>query len=493
MNILPIGHIEELDQPLFGASLFNLAKLHRANLPIPSGVAISPPEIFLQTVISCLETKDKVVLEQQLPIIKKELLRLKIPVELVQALKKHKQFYLEGQILTDINKLWQELLRQWLDMVIERFWNQGFYKGITDSLPARAVFFTQEKFIAKHQACLIICQAFFDPDFGEVVVQGGVRFSSNTLQDIDALVTQANKKLVIPQIYHLIVINDKPYITKIAPFTHTLPVSQQTDVVISKKEEKFLTKSAVKIFLNLSRGFTLTNNLDGVIIEDIPGSDYETMIFKLTEAALSHPNKDVIYRLPDELSKEVRGTLRLINDPKLLDKSCNTFLFARHKKNLLNVSIAIPLTRSVEEMLQLKRDLAAKNITRKGLLKIWWEVSIPENIVNLEEYLATGLDGIILDLNNLQQLYGGYQVFEGEFYKNQVATLKKVLEPFFKVTNKEKVPVIVKGSLSMHHELLDFLVSSGIWGIVTNNPLEAESLPEHLNWTEKRLIAKKYI
>lgn len=484
MNILPIDHIEELDQPLFGASLFNLAKLQRANLPIPPGIAISPPEIFLETVISCIEKKDKVVLEQQLPIIKKELLKLKIPTELHAALQKHHQYFLENKTFTDANKLWQEMLSGWLDMVIARFWNHGFYQGITQGLPAKTVFFAKGR--------STFCQAFFDPNFGEVIIQGGVKLHPKILQEIDQLVLKANQKLVIPQVYNLIIIENKLYIIKVAPFTHTLPVSQQADVVISKKEEKQLTKSAVKTFLNISSGFTLTDNMDGIIIEDNPDSDFETMIFKLTEAALSHPQKTVIYCLPDEPTGEICGALRLLNDKKLLDRSCNIFLFARNKKNLLNISLAIPQTRSVEELLQLKRELASRNITRKGLLSIWWQVGIPENLVNLEEYLATGLDGIILDLNNLQSLYVGYKVSEGEFYKTSVQTIQKILEPFFKITNREKIPVIAKGSLAMHHELLDFLVGKGIWGVVSNNPLEAESLPEHLNWIEKRLITKRF-
>ena len=99
-----------------------------------------------------------------------------------------------------------------------------------------------------------------------------------------------------------------------------------------------------------------------------------------------------------------------------------------------------------------------------------------------------GLDGIILNLDELQKFLGGYSITEGEFYEKQTQTVIKFIQPLFKTLHKAEIPVLAMGSLCLHPDILDFLLEGGVWGIVANNHIEAENLPEHLNWAEKRMV-----
>ena len=45
----------------------------------------------------------------------------------------------------------------------------------------------------------------------------------------------------------------------------------------------------------------------------------------------------------------------------------------------------------------------------------------------------------------------------------------------------------------MHPDILNFLVEKGCWGIVANNIIEAENLPEHLCWVEKRAVLNERV
>ena len=119
------------------------------------------------------------------------------------------------------------------------------------------------------------------------------------------------------------------------------------------------------------------------------------------------------------------------------------------------------------------------------------EFKVPENFINLERYLKVGFDGAILDLDFLQKSLGGYELEEGEFYKKQVQTLIKFLEPIFKIFHQHEIPVLAKGCLNLYPDILEFLIEKGVWGIVVNTALEAESAPDHLSWVEKRMVMKR--
>ncbi len=483
MIILPLKHITESDQPIFGANLFNLGKLERDSFPVFEGLAISPPEIILETVLKHLETSKKEIFEQNLEIIKKDVANIFEPEELLRELRDHKCFYLNGEIIKDRKVLWLKLLSVWFDQIRNNFWQLGFSPKITD-LKAQTIFFIQDKFL--------VIEAFYNPEIEEVMIESSEKLNPEFLQKIDKLVLEGNKKLLIPQNYQFLKVGNQLKLIKLSPYTQSLPLAKEEDLVVSKPEQKKLVKSAIKLFLNLSSGYAVGENLDGILLEGESIIGFDERVFKLAESALTFHSKPVIFKLPDVLQEqEIRGTLRLLNQKSLLKEAAEAFFFVRVKKNLYNLELAIPYLRSSEELSEIKRELLSMGLSRKGSLKFWMEFKVPENLINLEKYLEVGFDGAILDLDFLQKSLGGYGIEEGEFYKKQVQTLLKFLEPSFKIFHQNKIPVLVKGSLNLYPDVLEFLVEFGAWGVVVNTALEADSAPEHLSWAEKRMVMKR--
>lgn len=481
MNILPLNHLREIDQPVFGVSLGNLGKLSQAGLPVLAGLAVSPPDFVLQSFLEHFQLKDRESFEQRLTFLKEEISKITLPAELEKELAKKKNFLLDGECWTSPKALWKKLLGGWLEEIRSKIWREGFNQGLTSTLTPQAVFFFQGQFF--------LVEAFLNPDTQEVVIESKIKMEPAVAYRIDELVLQADKKLFFPQVYQFIVRDRQVFIVGLHPFTQLLPGSVKPEMVMPEVKQKVLVKSAVKVFLNLSQGFAPAE-ADGCLIEGEKVADFEKAVFKISQASVSLPAGAVIYKLPDVVDGEVRGSLRLIHQQSLLVSACKLFNFVRHARNLLNVELGVPLTRSVEEFLQLKRELAAQGINRKGTLKLWLEMGTPENFINLSQYLETGLDGVILNLDYLQKCLSGYDRHEFEHYRRETQSVMTFLEPYFKLLHKARIPVLAKGILTLESEMLRFLVAKGVWGVVANSPLEATNLPEQLSWMENRMLGQ---
>ena len=263
-----------------------------------------------------------------------------------------------------------------------------------------------------------------------------------------------------------------------------------------------------KVFLDFSEGFTIEKDVDpdligvdGIFIasEKIfdlnkPQDSFENLVFRVVESAITFPDSPVLVKLADksEGMGKVRGSLRLLHQKSLFDPLMEVLDFARHKKDLLNVHIVIPFVRGVNELLQIQRELAVKKLMRKNSLQIWMEVATPENIVNLENYLMGGIDGVVLNLNELIAFFNGFDPQEGNlaFYKNEIDGLLKFLEDGIRVLHKSKVPFIAYGSLTLDQKVLEFLVEKGVYGIVTER-YEVHSAHDLLYQMEKRIVLRR--
>ncbi len=230
MNTLPLNQILEIDQPIFGANLFNLSKLIRENVPVIPGIAVSPPEIILQTILKHTEQKSHEVFEQKLDIIKNELAKIPIPNELDTVIRKIKNFYLNGNFIKSKETLWKSLLLIYLNEIRSRIWREGFNDKLISNLSAQPIFFL-DKNLSK-------AKAYFDPDLSEVVISSPEKIDPQILKKIDEIVMLSNKKLVLPQIYSFVILSKKPYIIGLTPFTQSLPLSKTADIILPKNEQK---------------------------------------------------------------------------------------------------------------------------------------------------------------------------------------------------------------------------------------------------------------
>lgn len=285
------------------------------------------------------------------------------------------------------------------------------------------------------------------------------------LKKISEIVLEANKKLFIPHVYEWIVDGDLPAgrqvkLSGISPYT---PVVQaDTPGVSTQNREEVKKKSAVKVFLDLSEGVVVERDVDGV---------YLSSNDNLIEVANTFSNCPVLVKIDHNL--------------EVLD-------FVRHNKNLTNVHIVISGIHSSDELMQVKRDLAVKRLARKNSLQHYLELAIPENIINLEDYLLTGLDGVVINLDQLIAYINGFDLKDESqaFYKKQHSGLLKFLEDSVKLLHKSNIPFLASGSIVLESEVLEFLVEKGVYGIIANKS-EAHSMTDHLHQAEKRMILKR--
>lgn len=506
VEVMPIRVLTDEDAPIFGNLNVALGKLKRAGFPVGSGVVITAPNLKLKTLLERFDFGSKEVFEQSLTLVKKEINATPLPEDLSKELGKNKQslpfnkgkkFLLNGEVLESTKNVWVSLLGIWIDQIKQRLWKDGFYPGITEGLDPQTVIF-----LKKAEAW---GSAYFDPLQDDTVVnckKGTLH--PNDLKKIDEMVREANKKLFIPHEYEWVTDNGVK-LTKILQYTPQNAILGETNIYTSsvsgEDQSSKETRSTVKVFLDLSTGLVVEREVDGIYIasEEIfdlnkPKDSFEDMVFRLVESAATFPNSPIFFKLADksEGMGKIRGTLRLLHQESLFGPMIEALDFTRHKRGINNIHIVVPFVRNQSEFLQIKRELAVKKLGRKASLKLWLEVAVPENIINMEDYLVAGLDGVILNLDELVSFINGFDKQEGEltFYKNDVDGLLKFLEDGIRLLHKSKTPFIALGSLSLNPKVLDFLIDKGVYGMVVKR-FEAPSVTELLHQAEKRMILRK--
>lgn len=508
VEVLPIKSLSDEDSPIFGSLNVTLGKLSRAGLPVAKGIVVTAPNLKLKTILEHYDFGDREVFNQSLNLFKKEIGSLPIPESLVKDAGKHKLFFVSGQILKGVKELWLCLLNIWLEEIKQRLWKDGFTYGIAEGLEPQVVIFP-EKIDA-------FGEAFFDPLSEDVVIEikkGDV--APVNLKKLDELVKAVNQKLLIPHKYEW-VIDHQLKIAKVILYTppymssYSMPGMgigykgirmSTTNTGSSIELRSRIVNTATKVFVYLSGQNDSQREVDGgyflsekVINLDDLAESYENLLLSLVNSVNILPDKPILLKLPDipESNGGIRGAIRLLHQPNLFEILAKAVIFLRHKRAIDSFHLVIPYVRTTQEFLQIKRELAVRKISRKNSLQFWMEIAVPENILNLEDYLSIGLDGVALNLDELAAHLNGFDSMQEEviFYKNEVKSLLKFLTEPVKILHKSKVPVIATGLVSINSEVLEFLVEKGVSGLVVEG-YEAESIRNLLYRTEKRVILKR--
>ncbi|OGE15199.1 hypothetical protein A2111_02190 [Candidatus Daviesbacteria bacterium GWA1_38_6] len=502
IEILPIKVLRDEDANIFGKLNVFLGKLSRLDVPVADGIVVTPPVLHLKTTLEHFDFGDKELFEQSLSLVKKEIEKTPVPEILEKESKGHDNFLVNSEKIKGVRKLWLVLLYCWINQIKDRLWKDGFYIGITENLAPQVVIFTK-----KPDSFGLI---FYEPELDETIIDSkSGQLLPLESRKLDEMVQLANKRLLIPHKYEWILDNGIK-LTKVLPYT---PGIQENTPDVSTfhlgggvEDSSRLhlsgehTRSAVKVFLDLSTGLTV-DDANGVFISsekifdlNKPQTSFEELIFKLVECGTTFSPSPVLVKLADmsEGMGKIRGTLRLLHQKSLLDPPCEAILFARNKKDLINIHVVIPFVRGVNELMQIKRELAVKKLMRKNSLQQWLEIAVPENIINLDEYLITGIDGVVLNLDELSAHFAGYDHNSQDvsFYKHEVSGLLKFLEDGIKLMHKSKIPFIAQGSLCLNPVVLEFLVEKGVYGIVAER-YEAPAAHDLLHQAEKRMILNR--
>lgn len=128
---------------------------------------------------------------------------------------------------------------------------------------------------------------------------------------------------------------------------------------------------------------------------------YRTNDFKSNEyAALKGGAK---YEQPEENPMiGYRGASRYITDIETFKLELSAIKKVREKYD--NLWVMIPFVRTVDEMARTIKIMEENGLKRAPNFKLWMMCEVPSNVILLEKFINTGIDGISIGSNDLTQL-----------------------------------------------------------------------------------------
>lgn len=463
LNILPIKSVREEDKEIFGENVIKLARLAHHGLPVEDGIVVAAPVEKITHLFDLFKIYSRREFEENKEKFKNEF--FEIP---------HYEGFdseLSGKTANP-KEIWGSLLRVWFGIVESRVYREGFNKKHSLKLPGQIVLFARE---IKASG-----RAYFDRLKNEVLVKmdsGELSFEEGI--ELDKAVTLAERVLHLPFVYSFIIDDSRLKLTRVTAFTgKEIFEIESVKTVNPKPKQKIkvnLNKRAVRLFLKIDKGFVTDSEVDGFIFEPNEKEDFDEKAFRFSELSFSYPALPVVYKF-GRVSKSEDGSFR-----DSLEEDAKAFLFARHKKRLLNTQICLPPVNSIEQLMQAKRDLSSLGIIRKASLKVWMQVAYPENLIMLENYLTGGVDGVIVDIDALAGRLGGEDRGVNSVL---IYALERFIEEPFKILHKLGIPVMVFGKLALDHQMLEKLVNMGVYAVIMDGD-EAVNTRENITSFER--------
>ncbi|HET9946546.1 MAG TPA: putative PEP-binding protein, partial [Patescibacteria group bacterium] len=187
-----------------------------------------------------------------------------------------------------------------------------------------------------------------------------------------------------------------------------------------------------------------------------------------------------------------RGAFRYINDPEVFDLELEAIKQVRNKMGYKNLWLMLPFVRTVKELEDVKKIISAAGLYRSPSFKLWMMCEIPSNVILLDQFIETGIDGVSIGSNDLTMLILGTDRDNNEVareFNEQNPAVLWALEHVIKTCHKYKITSSLCGQApSQYPELLEKLVS---WGItsVSVSPDVIDSTREIISHLEKKLIS----
>ncbi|MBI4029452.1 MAG: phosphoenolpyruvate synthase [Candidatus Blackburnbacteria bacterium] len=196
---------------------------------------------------------------------------------------------------------------------------------------------------------------------------------------------------------------------------------------------------------------------------------YRATDFKTNEYRNLDGGKDYEPQEPNPMLG-FRGAYRYVADPDVFELELAAIKKVR--ETYKNLNMMIPFVRSPEELLQVKRIMAASGLVRSPSFKLWLMVELPVNVVLIEDYIKVGIDGVSIGSNDLTMLMLGTDRDNNEVasaFNELSPAVLWALEHTIKACNKHGITSSICGqAASSHDDLVEFLVKLGITSVSVN-------------------------
>lgn len=219
---------------------------------------------------------------------------------------------------------------------------------------------------------------------------------------------------------------------------------------------------------------------------------YRTSDFKTNEYRQLIGGKEYEPQEPNPMLG-FRGAYRYIHDSQVFELELEAIKIVRNKMGLKNLWVMLPFVRTVRELLEVKKILAANGLHRTPSFKLWMMVEIPSNVILLDEFINAGIDGVSIGSNDLTMLLLGTDRDNSEvapeFDERNPAVLW-ALEKVIKTCHKHNITCSICGQApSLYPDLVEKLVQFGVTS-VSVSPDAIETVRQTISDCEKKLFQK---
>jgi pyruvate,water dikinase len=183
-----------------------------------------------------------------------------------------------------------------------------------------------------------------------------------------------------------------------------------------------------------------------------------------------------------------RGASRYITDTETFKLELAAIKKVREEYK--NLWVMVPFVRTVFELARTLEIMETEGLKHSDDFKIWMMVEVPSNIILLEKFIATGIDGISIGSNDLTQLVLGVDRDNeklAETFDERDEAVMVCLEKAVKLSKEMGVTSSICGQApSVYPELTEKLVE---WGItsVSVSPDMIDQTREIIAKVEERL------
>jgi pyruvate,water dikinase len=189
-----------------------------------------------------------------------------------------------------------------------------------------------------------------------------------------------------------------------------------------------------------------------------------------------------------------RGAYRYMSDPKVFELELEAIKLVRNKHGFKNLWLMLPFVRTVRELIEVKKIIAASGLSRSANFKLWMMVEIPSNVILLDKFCEVGIDGVSIGSNDLTMLILGTDRDNSDVspeFDERNDAVTWAFERVIKTANKWGITSSMCGQApSDYPELVEKLVE---WGITSMsvNPDVVDQVRETIAHAEKKLVTKK--
>lgn len=288
---------------------------------------------------------------------------------------------------------------------------------------------------------------------------------------------------------------------------------QKIENKVETEEKVVRTKTATKVYVNLGETERIKEissmNVDGVGLlraefmianigihpkEAIKNKEQGDFINKLANNLAkfcdAFDGKPIVYRATDFKTNEYRalpggkawepeepnplmgyrGAFRYVASPDVFNLELQAIKKVREKYR--NLWLMIPYVRSPEELMMVRRIVAAEGLFESPTFKFWMMVEIPTNVIQIEDFIKVGIDGVSIGSNDLTMLITGTDRDNPEVAKafnERSPSVYWALRRVIKKCNKNGVTASICGQApSTYEDMVRKLVKYGITSISVN-------------------------